>query len=117
MFMDIGHENPALFLLRKCIRLVHPCTTMGRSVAVVCDGFDVFIHIRIKMLPTLTVVDATRYHMPKVGNDTGSHQKLAFGIVIDPPRIAKTMGYHFKLVLDGVVSPNSSVDIYAIFFQ
>src|SRR5680860_548269 len=52
-----------------------------------------------------------------MGNHTRTDKKLSFRIVIDPPGIAKTMGYYFKFIFDGMVPPYTPIDLYAFTFE
>src|SRR5688500_14057711 len=117
MFMNVGHKNAHLMHLWKSIRLVKPGSHMRRAVAMVSDGADVAIHIWVKMLSALPVIDATRNYMPHMRNNTGTHKKLSFGIIIYTPGIAEAMCYNFKLIFGGMIPPYAPINVYSFSFQ
>ena len=69
------------------------------------------------MLPALAVIDATQHNVPQMRNDAGTDKKLSFGIIINAPRIAETVGYHFKFIFGGVIAPYAAVDVHAVAVQ
>ena len=117
MLVDVCHKNPPLFFLWKSIGLVDSRTSMSRTMTVISDGFDIFIHERIEMLPALTVVNSSWNHMPEMRNHTGAHKKLAFGVIVDSPGITKAMGHNFKSIFNRVVAPHTAVDVHSLFFK
>ena len=65
------------------------------------DGANVLIDIRIEVTASLTMINATGNHVPKVWDHTSADDDLAFGIEINSPGIAKAMSHHFKAILIG----------------
>ena len=117
MLVDVCHKNSPLFFLWKSIGLVDSRTSMSRSMTMISDGLDVFIHKRIEMLPALTVVNSTWNHMPEMRNHTGAHKKLSFGVVVNSPGITEAMGHNFKSIFNRVVAPHTAVDVHSLFFK
>src|SRR5690554_1784167 len=107
--MDVGHKYPSFLFGGKSIGLINPRASMCRAVAMVRDGFDVVVHIGVKMLSTLAVVYPARHNVPQMRNNTGRDEQLPLGIIIDPPGIAETMGHDFEAVFYRVVTPDPAV--------
>ena len=71
MFMDVGHKDPSFLFSGKSIRLVDAGTSVGGAVGMICNGTNIAVQIRIKMLASLAMIYAPRNYMPHVRNDTG----------------------------------------------
>ena len=111
MLVNIGHKEPVLVLVGKRIREVNPGSAMGRAVAMIGDGSDVAVDIGIEVPASLAVVDPARYHVPEVRNNAGGDKELPLGIVVDTPGIAKAVGDDLEAVLEGMIAPDSTVDV------
>src|SRR5690349_8632540 len=90
---------------------------MRRAMTVICDGPDVAVEIRIEMLTPLPVIDAPGNNMPKMRNDTRTHDELTFRVVIDTPGVAESVCNNFKPVLHRMIAPYASVDVDALPLQ
>ena len=117
MFVNVRHEQAALMLRRKRVRLVYPGASVGRAMAVIHDGLDVAVDVRIEMLPALAMINAALDDMEYMRNHAGRDEKLALGVVIDAPGIAETMRHHLETILRRVVSPYAPVYVDALSFQ
>src|SRR5687768_3612424 len=78
------------------------------------DGLDVAVDVRIEMLSALTVVDASGDHVEEMRDDAGADQELPLGIMIDPPRIAESVGDDLESFPGRVIPPDAAVDIDAV---
>ena len=117
MFVNVRHEQPALMLRRESVRLVYPGASVGRAMAMIHDGLDVAVDVRIEMLPALAMINAALDDMEYMRNHAGRNEKLALGVVIDAPGIAEAVRHHLETILRGVVSPYAPVYVDALSFQ
>src|SRR5690606_7156121 len=117
MFMNICHKYPPSLLFWKSIRLINSSSPMCRSVTMDGNRRDVDIDIGIKVLPTLTMIDSPSYNMPQMGNDTSCDKYPPLCVIINSPRIAKSVRYHFKAIFHRMITPNATVDINSFSFQ
>src|SRR5262245_28804541 len=111
MLVDVRHEDAADLRLREGIRLINAGAAMRRSMAVIGDGLDVAVNVRVEVLPALPHVDAAGNHVEEVWNDAGADEQLAFGVVVDPPRIAETVSDDLEDVAGRVIAPHPAVDL------
>ena len=117
VLVDVGHEDPSLLRGRKGIGLVDARPAVRRSVAMVGDRLDVAVDVRVEVLASLTVIDAARDHVPEVGDDAGADDELPFGVVVDTPRVAESVGDDLEPILRRMVSPDAAIDLDAFAFQ
>ena len=115
MFVEIRHEDPVAIFLGKRVGQVDAGSAVGRAVPVIRDRFDIIKDIRVNVFAPLTVVNAAGNHMPKVRNHTSGDEHLAVIIKIQAPRIAETVGDHFKPILCRMIAPHSAVDELPVF--
>ena len=78
--------------------------------------FNIIINVRIEMLTTLPMINATRHNMKKMRDHTRTNKDLALGIIINAPRVTESMSYSFKSVFSWMVFPNTPININAICF-
>ena len=98
----------------KSIGLIHPGAPMRRTVAVLRNGANVAVQIRVEMLPTLAMVNAPRDDVPHVRDDAGTDEQLPLGVVINAPGIAEAVGDNFKFVLSRMIAPYSTIDVNSL---
>ena len=85
-------------------------------VRVVGDGLDVVVGERIEMLASLTLVTGAGEDVVKVRDDAGRVEELAVCVVVEPPRIARTLGEDLEDVAGRVIAPDAGVDLLALGF-
>ena len=78
---------------------------MGRAMAVVGDRADVAVNIRIKVTTALPMVNAARNDMPQMRDHACADEELSLRVVVDAPRIAKTVRDHLEAILNWVITP------------
>ena len=117
MLMDVGHENLALVHTRKSIGLIYSRASMGTSMPMVNNSFNIFIYVRIEMLSSLSMINTPGHHMKQMRYHTRTDEKLTLGIVIYPPRVTEPMSNHFKSLFDRMVFPYATVHIDPFFLQ
>src|SRR5687768_13888060 len=117
MFVNVGHKHPAMLGSRESIREIDARSAVCGPVTVVGDGANVAVNVRVVMLSALAVIGSSRDNVPEVRDDTCTHHKLAFGIVINTPGVTEPVGDHFKTVFGGMVTPNPAVDVCSLTFE
>ena len=83
-------------------------------VRVVGDGLDVFIGVRVEVLPGLSVVSPTGDDVVEMRNDARGDEPLAMLVVIEPPRVAGAMREDLELMPHGMVTPHAGIDGLAL---
>ena len=112
--VNITHEELLPVFLGELIRQVESCTPMCRGVAVIRNGLNVVIDIRVEVTTCLPVVAPALNDVKHVRNDTGSHERLTVLIKIQPPRITGAIGEHLELFIERVVAPHPGIDLLTL---
>ena len=86
-------------------------------MAMIGDGLDVAVDVRIEVLAALAMVDAAGDHVPQVRDHARADEQLSLGVVVDAPRIAEAVRDDLEHVLRRVIAPDAAVDVDAVRLQ
>ncbi len=111
VLVDVGHEDPPVLRCGKGIGLIHARPAVSGPMAMIGNGLDVAVHVRVEVLPPLALVDPAGNDMPEVRDHTGADEQLPLCVVIDAPGIAEPVGHHLEDVLRRVVAPHAAIDV------
>ena len=114
MHMDITHEELLPVFLGELVCQVESCTPMCRGVAVIRNGLNVVVNVRVEMTTCLPVVAPALNDVKHVWNDAGSDERLTVLIKIESPGITGAIGKYLELFIEGVVAPHPGVDLLAL---
>ena len=81
------------------------------------DRTDITVGVRIKMTASLAVIQAAGDDMPQVRDHACCNEKLPLGVVVDTPRIAKTVRNNFKHFLSWVIAPDTTINLLTLPFK
>ncbi len=115
MLVKVRHEDAVAVFLRELIREVDASAAMRGAMPMIGDGLDVIEDVRIDVAAALTVIDAAGDDMPEMRDHAGGDEDLAVVIEVDSPRIAKAVRDDFKAILRGMITPNPTINVLAIF--
>ena len=96
---------------RKRVGLVDARAAVRGSMAMIGDGLDVVVDVRVEVLAALPVVDAAGDHVPQMRDHAGADQQLSLGVVVDAPRIAEAVRHHLEHVVGRMIPPDAAVDV------
>ena len=111
VFMKVAHEEIAVVFFRKGIRQIDPGSPVSRPVRMVNNRANVLINIGVEVATSLSMVDATWDNVKHVRNDAGGDEEITFGVIVDSPRIAKSVSDHLKTIFGRMISPDSAIDV------
>ena len=117
VLVDVGHEHPALLRRRKRVRLVDARAAVRRAMAMVGDGLNVAVDVRVEVLAALAMVDPARHHVEQVRDDARADEQLSLRVVVDAPRIAEAVGDDLEDVFRRVIPPDAAVDLDPVALQ
>ena len=83
-------------------------------VRVVGDGLDVFVSVRVEVLPGLPLIPSAGDDVVEMRNDARGDEPLAMLVVIEPPRVAGAMREDLELMPHGMETPHAGIDGLAL---
>jgi hypothetical protein len=92
-------------------------TSIPYPVNMVCNGLDIVIGIRVKMLPSLSVIAGSLYHMEQMGDYTYSRKGMAIFVEVDSPGITGSLRKNLKLMTYWMVPPIPCIDLLSFFIR
>ena len=102
---------------RERVGLVDARAAVRRPVAMIGDGLDVAVDVRVEVLAALAMVDAAGDHVPEVRDHARADEQLSLRVVVDAPRVAEAVRDDLEHVLRRVVPPDAAVDLDPVALQ
>ena len=87
---------------------------LAHPVAVIGDGLDVVVGVRIEVLVRLPLVPSALDDVVQVLDDAGGREGVAVVVEVEPPRIARALGESFEDVPGRVIAPDPAVERRAV---
>ena len=114
MHVNIAHEELLPVFLRELVRQVESCAPMSRGVAMIRNGLDVVVDVRVEVATCLPMVAPPLNDVKHVRNNAGGYESLSVLIKIQPPGVTGAVGEDLELLVEGVVAPHPGVNLLAI---